>query len=126
LAVSNNTSFQELDVWRTGIELAKQVYELTRTFPADESRGLSQQMQTAAISVPSNIAEAHIRSSIFHLSAARGSLASVETMLAIAQELKYCTPTSPPAVELVGLCRHVTEKINVLQRRLNDRGGSSA
>jgi len=39
------------------MELAKKIYEITDTFPAREIYGLSSQMQRAAVSVPSNIAE---------------------------------------------------------------------
>jgi four helix bundle protein len=119
------SGFQDLDVWRSGIELAKQVFELTRTFPENEGHTLGEQMQQAAIAIPSNIAEAHTRASIFHLSAARGSLSAVETMLMLAQELQYCKAQSPVAQELAGLCSHVNEKMNSLQKKLNERSGSS-
>lgn len=37
--------------------LVKDVYELTRFFPADEKFGITSQIQRAVISIPANIAE---------------------------------------------------------------------
>ena len=48
---------EQLDAWKFSMELAKAVYQMTVTFPAEERYGLSQQMRRAAVSIPSNIAE---------------------------------------------------------------------
>ena len=48
---------EQLDAWKFSMELAKAVYQMTATFPAEERYGLSQQMRRAAVSIPSNIAE---------------------------------------------------------------------
>ncbi len=55
--------FEKLDVWTNAIEIAKHVYDFTRTFPAEEKFGLTSQMRRAAISISSNIAEGSGRSS---------------------------------------------------------------
>ena len=84
-------SFRDLRVWQAGIELVLAVYELTSKFPRHEVYGLSSQMQRAAVSVPSNIAEGHTREStkeyLQHLSIAQASLAELETQLEIAKQL---------------------------------------
>jgi four helix bundle protein len=54
-------SFRDLRVWQAGMELVEQVYLLTQTFPKQEMYGLASQIQRAAVSVPSNIAEGHTR-----------------------------------------------------------------
>ena len=50
-------SYQDPKVWQLGIGIAESVYRLIAMFPKHELYGLSSQMQRAAVSVPSNIAE---------------------------------------------------------------------
>jgi four helix bundle protein len=54
-------SFRDLRVWHSGMDLAVEAYHITALFPKHEAYGLSAQMQRAAVSVPSNIAEGHAR-----------------------------------------------------------------
>ncbi len=86
-------SYKDLIVWQKALNLVEMVYQVTRVFPKEELYGLTNQLRRAAVSIPSNIAEGHARSSTrdFHrfLSIARGSLAEVETQLLIAQRLGY-------------------------------------
>jgi four helix bundle protein len=86
-------NYRELIVWQKGIELAKETYRITRRFPAHERFGLSSQMQRAAVSVPSNIAEGQARRSSAEfrqfLYQALGSLAEVDTQIVIANDLGY-------------------------------------
>ena len=73
--------------------LVTAVYKLTTSFPKNETYGLASQMQRAAVSVPSNIAEGHglkqTQAYLRHLAIANGSLAELETQLEIAQRLGY-------------------------------------
>ena len=89
------SGFRDLRVWQGGMDLVEQVYRLTQEFPEHERYGLVSQMQRAAVSVPSNIAEGHTRDSskeyLRHLSIARASLAELQTQLEIAQCLRYCS-----------------------------------
>ncbi len=55
--------FEKLEVWRKAIELADQIYAVTRLFPDNERFGLTSQMRRAAVSISSNIAEGSGRSS---------------------------------------------------------------
>jgi hypothetical protein len=50
-------NFEKLDVWKKAIDFADLVYSSTRTFPAEERFGLTNQMRRAAVSLSSNIAE---------------------------------------------------------------------
>lgn len=84
-------SYKELIVWQKSVELVKGIYKLTNEFPKSEVYALSSQMQRAAISIPSNIAEGHSRKNlkeyIQFLHIAYGSSAELETQLIIAKEL---------------------------------------
>lgn len=88
---------RDLLVWQKGIALARDVYRVTRKFPSFERHGLAGQVQRAAVSVPSNIAEGHARQYTKEfrqfLYQALGSLGEVDTQLTIAQELSYVDPT---------------------------------
>jgi len=86
-------SYRDLEVWRRSMELAKTVYVLTKSFPREETYGLSSQMRRAAVSIPSNIAEGQGRLStgefLNQLSVSRGSLMELQTQIILAQELDY-------------------------------------
>jgi four helix bundle protein len=75
------------------MELVEIIYRLTQNFPKHEIYGLTSQIQRAAVSVPSNIAEGHTREHtkefLPHLSMAQASLAELETQLEIAVRLNY-------------------------------------
>ncbi|MEK7126458.1 MAG: four helix bundle protein [Patescibacteria group bacterium] len=84
-------TFRDLVVWQKAVELARQIYTLTKQFPPEERFGLSSQMQRAAVSIPSNIAEGKLRGSskeFFHfLRIAFGSGGELETQIEIAKSL---------------------------------------
>jgi len=86
-------SFRDLRVWHAGMDLVEEVYRLTNAFPRHEIYGLTSQIQRAAVSIPSNIAEGHAREHLkeylHHLSIAQASLAELETQMEIATRLKY-------------------------------------
>ncbi len=83
--------YRDLVVWQEGINLVVDVYTLSRKLPNEELFALCNQMQRAAVSIPSNIAEGHARTSRkefqHYLSISLGSLAELETHLIIAQKL---------------------------------------
>jgi four helix bundle protein len=88
-------SYKDLVVWQKSITLVKLVYQLTRSFPADEKFGLVSQMRRAAVSAPSNLAEGHARNTtgefVQFISHAEGSLAELETQVILAVELSCCS-----------------------------------
>ena len=55
--------FTKYEVWVDGIEIAIEIYELTKGFPDDKKFGLIAQLRRASISISSNIAEGCSRSS---------------------------------------------------------------
>lgn len=86
-------NFKDLKIWQKGMEIVKDVYRLTETFPSKEIYGLVSQMRRASISLPSNIAEGfkryHNKEFKQFLHIMLGSAAELETQLLIAQELEY-------------------------------------
>jgi len=106
-------SFRDLRVWQAGIDLVRQVYELTSKLPRSEVYGLASQMQRAAVSIPSNIAEGHAREStkeyLQHLSIAQASFAELETQIEIGKQLKYISEDN---------ASRLIEKISSLGRQL--------
>jgi four helix bundle protein len=84
-------SFRDLRVWQAGMDLVEQVYRATKGFPRQETFGLAVQMQRAAVSVPSNIAEGHTRAYtreyLHHVAIAHGSLAELQPQLELAVRL---------------------------------------
>ncbi|NIP24789.1 MAG: four helix bundle protein [Phycisphaerae bacterium] len=86
-------NFKDLDVWKKGIEIVKDIYKTVDGFPKKELYGLASQIRRSSISIPSNIAEGFNR---FHnkeyrhfLYIALGSCAELETQIEIAVELEY-------------------------------------
>ena len=74
--------YRDLEVWQTAIKFAVSSYGLTRTFPRSELFGLTSQLQRAAVSIATNIAEGHGRGTpkefLRFLSYGRGSSESAK------------------------------------------------
>jgi four helix bundle protein len=84
---------RELIVWQKAMDLVVAIYKLSKSFPKAETYGLASQIQRAAVSIPSNIAEGQglkqTQAYARHLAIASGSLAELETQLEIADRLGY-------------------------------------
>ena len=82
-----------MNVYQKSMELVANVYRLSKYFPDEEKFGLSNQIQRAVISVPSNIAEGMGRFSnkerVHFLEIANGSLMEVMCQLEAALLLGY-------------------------------------
>lgn len=86
-------NFREYPVWNEAVDYATFVYEVTSQMPWFEKKGLCDQLQRAAVSISSNIAEGAARSSdadfAHFLDFALGSAFEVETQLKIAKNVGY-------------------------------------
>jgi four helix bundle protein len=84
-------NFRELRIWLKGMEIVREVYMVTPLLPNGEKYGLKSQLQRAAVSIPSNIAEGCSRESErdfrWFLHIAIGSAFELETQLTISQQL---------------------------------------
>lgn len=88
-------NFREFKVWKDSVDYCTKIYSLCSTMPWFEKKGLGDQLQRAAVSIPSNIAEGAGRSSDIDfarfLDNSLGSAYEVETQLLIAYKLNYIT-----------------------------------
>ena len=86
-------SYRDLSVWQLAMDIVVEIYRVTRAFPAEEKFGLIAQLRRAAVAIPSNIAEGRNRLGAAEfrrfVSIARGSVAEVETQLAVAVALGF-------------------------------------
>lgn len=86
-------NFREYPVWNEAVDYATYVYEVTSQMPWFEKKGLCDQLQRAAVSISSNIAEGAARSTdadfAHFLDFALGSAFEVETQLTIAKNVGY-------------------------------------
>lgn len=84
-------SYRDLLVWQKGMDLAADVYRLSRAWPKEEVYGLTSQARRAAAAIPANIAEGYGRQSTASyaqfLKIARGSLKELETHLLLAERV---------------------------------------
>jgi four helix bundle protein len=86
-------SYRDLIFWQKSVDLAVDVYRLTRVFPPDERFGITSQVRRAALSISNNIAEGHGRATrgefLNSLSIASGSNNEVENCLLVSQRLEF-------------------------------------
>jgi four helix bundle protein len=75
---------RKLDLWQKSVDFVVDIYNVTKTFPADEKFGLISQIRRSAGSIPANIAEGAGRNSdkefLYFLSNAQGSASEVDTI----------------------------------------------
>jgi four helix bundle protein len=95
--------YKDLVVWQKGMQLAKDVYQLTQSFPAEEKFGLVSQMRRAVVSVPSNVAEGQARNTtgefVQFVSHAEGSLAELDTQIRLSIELGFCREATVKSIQ---------------------------
>jgi four helix bundle protein len=116
---------KELVVWQKAMDLVVAVYRITKTFPRTETYGLASQIQRAAVSVPSNIAEGHglkqTQAYARHLAIANGSLTELETQLEIARRLGYLNAENESVINQAGeVGRMLAGLRRSLQARIHD------
>jgi four helix bundle protein len=85
--------YRKLLVWQRSMDLVQLVFGLTERLPPDQRFGLVAQMQRAAVSIPSNLAEGHSKRSRKdyrrHALIAAGSLAELETQIELTVRLGF-------------------------------------
>lgn len=86
-------NFRNYKVWQDAVEYSTKIYQQTDKMPWFEKKGLCDQLQRAAVSISSNIAEGSAKPSdsefAHYLDTALGSSYEVETQLLIATKVGY-------------------------------------
>ena len=115
-------NFREIRVWKSGIELTKDLYKISQKLPESEKYGLCSQMQRSGVSIPSNIAEGASRSSekdfCRFLEIALGSAFEVETQVIIGKELNFLPDADYKAIlsELHSIQKQINSLISVIRK----------
>ena len=86
---------RKLKVWQASMDFVVDLYAELEKFPAHKRFGFIGQLQRAAVSIPSNIAEGAARKStrelLQFLYIARGSISELDTQLEICFRIGYMT-----------------------------------
>jgi len=113
-------NFRDLEIWKLGKIIVKEIYQLTKTFSKEEIFGIIAQMKRCTISIPSNIAEGFNR---FHnkeyrqfLYIALGSCAELETQVEISSDLGYIN--NETTIHLIEIINHESRMIRSLIKKL--------
>ena len=105
--------FEDLRVWQEARGIVRIVYRLTGKFPPQERYGLASQIQRAAVSTMSNIAEGFERGTtkefINFLYIAKGSNGEVRSQAYVALDLGYVSRAE---------CDDLVQRCETLSRRL--------
>jgi four helix bundle protein len=84
---------KKMDVWKNSMELAAEIYKVTKNFPKEELYGLTSQLRRAAVSVPSNLAEGAARTGprefLQFITIAQGSLSEIDTQIELSNMLNF-------------------------------------
>ena len=110
--------FEKLEVWIDARAFVADIYKLTKTFPVEERFPLCSQIQRAAISIVSNIAEGvsrvSIKEKIRFIEISYGSLMETYCQLCITLDLNYVT--NDKFLEIKILIDKISNKLNALNR----------
>ena len=109
-------AFEKLDVWQLAKNFAVDLYKITQCFPKEERFGLASQINRAAVSVASNIAEGSSRKSkkdtAHFYQIAFNSLMEVTSQLVIVRDLDFIECKEFDRLRLI--IYEISNKLNAL------------
>ena len=86
-------TYRDLDIWKKGMHLAANVYELAKELPEEEKFGLAQDITQTAVAITSNIANGaetkNDKEYKIFMDIVSGKLARLEAQIEIAKRLGY-------------------------------------
>jgi four helix bundle protein len=107
--------FEELPVWKAGIQLASQIYVLAGKPPFRRQHSLRDQLERAAVSVSNNVAEGFERGTtqelLTFLYIARGSAGEVRSMLCLLETLAAFDPLKSEISDLKSQAEGVSRQL---------------
>lgn len=107
--------FKDLIVWQKSIDLAEFIYLVTGAFPKEQKYSLTDQIQRAAVSIMSNIAEGSKRTPKEwqnFLRIAFGSAAELESQILLAKRLGFISVDK--YLEFEEKLSHITRMLNAM------------
>ena len=120
--MSGFARFEDIDAWKLGRHLTVEIYKATRAGGFSRDYGLRDQIQRAAVSITSNIAEGFERRSSAEfarfLLIARGSAGEVRSQLYLALDLGYIDQATFDALST--LATRISRATDALARHLRD------
>ena len=115
-------NFRNLEIWKRGMNISKEIYLITQNFPKEEKFGLQSQIRRAVTSIPINIAEGcgRIIATDFanFLRYSEGSACEVETELLLAASLGYLSQESAEA--LISELQEIQKMISAYRLKLKE------
>jgi S23 ribosomal protein. len=101
-------SFRDLNVYKLAVELQQEIFELTKTFPREETYSLTDQIRRASRSIGSNIAESwHKRRYPAHFLSKLTDAEQAETQHWLDTSLKCKYISSPEHQNLLEKCKRI-------------------
>lgn len=117
-----STGHENLEVWQKSMDLAVEIYAVTKNFPKEEAYSLTSQIRRCAVSIPSNVAEGAARNSkkefIRFLYVALGSAAELATQITLSQRIGYLTTTGEILNKLESIQKMLNALISSLKRAI--------
>lgn len=115
--------YQKLVVWQKAMDIAKDCYVITHSFPKEEVFGMTSQIRRSAASVAANIAEGQGRSStrdfLRFLSMAKGSLSELKTFLLLCQRVGLLN--AEQLSNLMSTANEIGRMLSGLRKALTER-----
>lgn len=117
-------NFKNLKIWMLAMDITKDIYQLTSTFPKSEIYALASQMNRCAVSMPSNKAEGSNRQNKHfqhYLNISLGSSFELQTQLLIAFQNNYLSKDQTEIIEnkIIEFQKMTTSFINKLDSNLS-------
>jgi four helix bundle protein len=113
------TSFKDLRVWQNAMDLAMEVFDASRGFPAEERYSLTDQFRRSTRSVAANISEAwrkrrYVAAFVSKLNDSEAEAAEAQTWIELARRCQYIGPDLAQALD--ARCEEILAQLSTIIR----------